>query len=41
MGRTSLPIIDLVLPNSLPIIHKQKRPTLGIFALGLIIKKPK
>jgi len=38
MGRT---IIDLVLPNSLPIIRKKKRPTLGIFTLGLIVKKPK
>jgi hypothetical protein len=38
MGRT---IIDLVSPNSLPVIHKKKRPTLGIFALGLIVKKPK
>ena len=41
MDRTSLPIADLVAPSSLPDIHKKKRPTLGIFALGLIVKKPK
>ena len=41
MGGTSLLIIDLVLLNSLPIICKEKRPTLGIFVLSLIIKKYK
>jgi len=33
--------MDLVLPNSLPVIRKKKRPTLGIFTLSLIAKKPK
>ena len=41
MGRSSPPIIILELPNFLPVIHKKKRPTLEIFALGLIAKKPK
>ena len=38
-GSTSPLIIDLVFLNSLPIIHKKKRPVSGTFVLGLIAKK--
>ena len=37
---TSPLIVDLVLTNSSPIMHKKKCPALGIFAIGLIAKKP-
>ena len=41
MGGSSPPIVILESPNSSPVMHKKKRPTLGTFAPGPIAKKPK